>query len=236
MNRIQMPIVAAQGMWKRATMKLDPPATGPTSGTVPGRAGEPPLHLGVLGESTAAGCGVDRQENAFTGSLSRDLAERTGRPVEWQVVGQFGATTRRIRHKLLPQVGHDLTIAVLLSGGNDVMSGRSPGEWREDLTAIVDGLLERAGHVVVAGIPPFERFPSMPRTLGRFLSERSAALDEVSRQICAERPATQWVTMTEMPLPHFFASDGFHLSSAGYKRWAEVIADNILARVEQGRG
>jgi hypothetical protein len=54
--------------------------------------------------------------------------------------------------------------------------------------------MERADHVVVAGTPPFALFPSMPTTLGRYLSERAAALDDVSRQICAVRPCTTWFT------------------------------------------
>ena len=117
---------------------------------------------------------------------------------------------------------------MLLAGGNDVMSGRSLDQWRDDVSAIVDDLMERADHVVVAGIPPFALFPSMPTTLGRYLSERAAALDDVSRQICAVRPCTTWVTMTEVPPPDFFASDRFHLSAAGYQRWAQVVADHLL--------
>ncbi len=146
------------------------------------------------GESTAAGCGVDNHDDGFTGCLAREITARTQRPVQWQVVGQFGATARRIRYRLLPQLGEDLNVAVLLAGGNDVMSGRSPNQWRDDVSAIVDDLMERADHVVVAGIPPFALFPSMPTTLGRYLSERAAALDDVSRQICAVRPCTTWFT------------------------------------------
>jgi lysophospholipase L1-like esterase len=150
--------------------------------------------------------------------LAREINARTGRPVQWQVTGQFGATARRIRYRLLPQLDEDLDVAVLLAGGNDVMTRRSPDQWRDDLSAIVDGLTERADQVVVAGIPPFALFPSMSAALGRYLSERAAALDDVSRQICAARPGTTWVTMPGAPPPYFFASDRFHLSAAGYQR------------------
>jgi lysophospholipase L1-like esterase len=108
-----------------------------------------------------------------------------------------------------------------------VMGRRSPAEWRDDLTAVVDGLMARAGHVVVAGTPPFALFPAMPATLGRYLTERAAALDEVTRQICASRPGATWVTMPGVPEPDHFAADRFHLSAAGYGRWARVIADHL---------
>ena len=226
MDRLHRPVAAVQGMWLRSTLKFAPPATGPTHGTV-GTTSRPPLRLAVLGDSTAAGCGVHTHEEGFPGSLAREIAARTLRPVEWQVAGQFGATARRIRYRLLPQISEDLDAAVLLAGGNDVMTGRSPDEWRADLGAIADDLMERARHVVIAGVPPFALFPAIPPTLGRYLSERAAALDEVSRQVCAGRPCTKWVTMTEIPPPEYFAVDRFHLSAAGYRRWAQVIADHL---------
>jgi lysophospholipase L1-like esterase len=230
-NRLLLPVAAMQGKWMRATIRPAPPAAGPTSGTV-GATWGAPLRIAVVGESTAAGSGVDNHDEGFTGCLAREINAHTGRPVQWQVAGQFGATARRIRYRLLPQLDEDLDAAVLLAGGNDVMTRRSPDQWRDDLSAIVDDLTERAGRVVVAGIPPFALFPSMPATLGRYLSERAAALDDVSRQICAAHPGTTWVTMPGTPPPYFFASDRFHLSAAGYQRWSQVIADHLVPWAE----
>ena len=226
MRRLQLPIAAVQGMWLRSTIKLAPPAPGPTTGRA-GTGTRPALRIAVVGDSTAAGCGVNSHDEGFAGSLAREIATRTQRPVEWQVAGQFGATARRIRHRLLPEVTDDLDAAVLLAGGNDVMGRRTPDEWRDDLTAIVDGLMERADRVVVAGTPPFALFPAMPATLGRYLTERAAALDEVTRQICASRPCTTLVTVPGVPGPDFFAADRFHLSAVGYGQWARVIADHL---------
>jgi lysophospholipase L1-like esterase len=226
MRRFLLPVVAAQALWLRTTVTLAPPATGPSSGTV-GTTSRPPVRLAVLGESTAAGCGVTCHDEGFTGSLAREIAARTQGLVEWQVTGQFGATARRIRHRLLAQLGEEFDAAVLLAGANDAMSGRSPEDWRDDLSAIADDLMQRAHHVVIAGIPPFALFPAVPATLGRYLSERAAALDEVSRQVCAARPCTTWVTMTGVPRPDFFAADRFHPSTTGYREWALVIADHL---------
>jgi lysophospholipase L1-like esterase len=222
----EAPVAAVQGMWLRSTTRMAPPAGGPNAGTVDAGSGSP-LRVAVVGDSTAAGCGVDRHDEGFAASMARAVAARSRRPVHWQTVGQFGATARRVRYRLLAQLGEDLDVAVLLAGGNDVMSRRSPDQWREDLSAILDDLTVRARQVVIAGLPPFALFPSIPATLGRYLSQRAAVLDEVSQQICATRPGTTWVTMTETPPAHFFASDQFHLSAAGYRRWAEVVASHI---------
>jgi len=230
-NPLLLPVVAVQGMRVRAATEVLAPAAGPTSGTTGGDTSQPPLRVAVLGESTAAGCGADTNDNAFPGRLARELATRTGRSVQWQVVGQYGATARRIRYRLLPVIGGDqLKVAVLLAGVNDVLTRRAPKEWRDDLKAIVDGLSERAEHVVVAGVPPFDVFPSLPATLGRYLAERARALDEVSRQVCRERSLTTWIGSVDiLPTddPDFFASDRFHPSAYGYRRWAQAVADRI---------
>ncbi|UED86231.1 hypothetical protein K4G22_20215 [Streptomyces profundus] len=87
----------------------------------------------------------------------------------------------------------------------------------------------RAGQVIVPGIPPFRAFPSLPRTLGRYLDERARALDEVSRRICGERPGARWIDSEEL-LPigsDFFSRDGFHPSGSGYRRWAGSVAAKL---------
>lgn len=228
-----MLVAAAQGVWLRATVKPAPPAGGPDRGTTagcsPGESGEhgSPLNIVVLGDSTAAGCGVATHEDGFAGCLARSLAERTGRPVAWQAIGQFGATGTRIRHKLLPRVESGLDLVVLLAGANDVLGRRDPAIWAEDLDAILDGLADRTRHVAVVGIPPFALFPSIPTVLGRYLAGSAAALDETSRRICAIRPATRWIGATGEPGHGFFAADRFHPSHDGYRRWAQTVADDF---------
>ncbi|WP_051773297.1 SGNH/GDSL hydrolase family protein [Saccharothrix sp. NRRL B-16314] len=229
MNPLLMPIVAAQGIWVRKSIKLLPPAAGPTTGSAGDAATGLPVRIAVVGESTAAGCGVDAHDEGFPGSLARTIAERTDRPVTWEAIGQHGATARRIRYKLLPQLGEDLTVAVLLAGANDVLGRRTPAQWAEDLGAVVDELGKRAEHVVVVGIPPFKTFPSLPGTLRRYLSQCAGALDAASQRVCAERPGALWINSTDvMPIgPDFFSEDRFHPSAYGYLRWAQAVADHI---------
>lgn len=228
MNPFVLPIVAVQGLWIRATTEMLPPAAGSATGIAgdgPGR----PVRLAVVGESTAAGCGVASHGEGFTGCLARELAARAGRPAAWEAVGQHGATARRIRYRLLPRLGCGLDVVVLLAGVNDVLTRRAPGQWGDDLAAIVDDLAARAEHVVVTGIPPFAAFPALPRTLARYLARRAEALDEVSRQVCAGRARVMWISSADLFSvdPDFFARDRFHPSAPGYRRWAEVVAHRL---------
>lgn len=240
MNPLLLPIAAAQGRRVRSRTELLPPASGPTHGTTAAdEISGSPMRLGVLGESTAAGCGVNTHEEGFAGRLARELSGRTGRPVSWEVVGQHGATARRIRYRLMPQFGEDLDVAVLLAGVNDVLTRRRPDQWGEDLAAILEGLTTRARRVVVSGIPPFDDFPSIPTTLGRYLAARGEALDAVSRRTIDQFPRASWVDAREFaPIgPDFFARDRFHPSAVGYERWAQATAEHLArARVRDRPG
>jgi lysophospholipase L1-like esterase len=225
-NRFLLPVIAIQGMWLRSTITMASPAAGPTSG-IAGDASGPPLHIAVVGESTAAGCGVETHEDGFPGCLAREIAARTPRPVAWEVVGQFGATARRIRYRLLSRLGGNLDVAALLAGANDVLNRRSVEEWSDDLAAILDDLTDRAEHVAVVGIPPFAVVPSLPSALGRYLGERAGALDAVAQQLCAQDPRTTWISSITVPPPDFFAHDRFHPSASGYRLWANAVADKL---------
>lgn len=228
MNPAWLPVVAVQGLWLRSTLRLASAPGGGTSGTAGGPAG-PPLRLAVLGDSTAAGCGVTGDDEAFAAGFAREISARTRRPAHWEAVGQFGATARRIRFRLAPRLGDDLDIVVLLAGANDVMAGRGPARWRDDLTGILADLADRTHRVVVAGIPPFRRFPSIPARLAHYLSERADALDAVSREVCAQNPKrTTFISSPAgTPPPEFFSADRFHPSALGYRLWAQDIAAHV---------
>ncbi|MER7764207.1 SGNH/GDSL hydrolase family protein [Streptomyces sp. NPDC097619] len=238
MNALLMPLIALQGLWVKATTEVLPEAKGPRTGTVGTDALGTPLKVAVLGESTAAGCGVDHHDEGFPGSLARALSERHGAPVTWEVVGQHGATGRRVRHRLLPQLGRGYDLTVLLAGSNDVLSRRAPEEWGEDLAAILDELADRSTSVVVVGIPPFADFPSLPSALARYCAERAAATDRVSRSVCAERPQVTFMGSTDIMqiTPDFFARDGFHPSAFGYGRWAQAVSDHLRSGEPQPGG
>lgn len=228
MNPLLLPIVALQGRWVRSRIELLPEAPGPTDGIM-GDSDGSPLRLVVVGESTAAGCGADSHEEAFAGAFARALWRRRGRPVAWKVLGRHGATIRRVRHRMITELSGRADVAVLLIGVNDVLARTPLPRWRDDLAAVLDVLAARAERVVVAGIPPFESFPSLPRLLGQYLAERGRLLDGGARDVCAAWPGVAWVGMDDLGQAEagFFARDGFHPSPAGYGQWAEATAQRL---------
>lgn len=228
MSPLQAPVVLAQGLWVRLRTEVLPVANGATSGMVGDAMATEPWRIAVLGESTAAGCGVETHEEGFAGAFARALSRSSRRSVAWDVVGEHGATARRIRYRLLQRLPDGYDLAILLAGANDVLARRTATEWSQDLTAILDGLASRARHVVVMGTPPFTSFPSLPYPLSRYLAHRAAAIDKATEQVCAGRAHVDWISSTDDLVGQgFFARDGFHPSAHGYERWAEIAAEKL---------
>lgn len=215
-------LLAAQAVYVKRTTPRLPGAAGPADGVVEG-AGEP-FRLAVLGESTVDGVGAATHEEALTGCLARELA-KGGRAVRWQAVGRTGANARTVRAELAPLV-EPADLVVIALGVNDTIELRTAAGYRRDLLALVVDLRRRLGPaaIVLAGVPPMARFPSLPRPLRDVLAARSAALDAAAAAV-ARVPGVTHVPMAPGLLdPAAFAPDRFHPGPAGYARWAQTLA------------
>lgn len=241
-----LPLVAWQGQRVRRGSVVLPEAGGPHWGRREPAAADAAGRLSrlvVIGESTAAGVGVVTHEQGMAAVLAADMAEVTGRVVEWAAVGRSGATLRRIRHRLLPAIeavpgGGGYDVIVLLAGVNDVLTRRSSDEWADDLVAVVGALVDRLapeGRLVVSGTPAFADFPSLPWPLSAYLDELGCALDARSAQVCRADERVRWVPARDL-LPAagldrrpgdadgWYAADGFHPGEAAYAAWARHLA------------
>lgn len=219
-------VALGQGLWMRRRIEHLPPASGPFAGAT---GNGPGLRIAVLGESTAAGCGVRAHEEGFAGAVARRVAAEADAGVHWEVAGQHGATARRIRHRLMPRLSGDFDVVFVLAGANDVLSRRAPQDWAADMSAIVEHLGSVSRHVVVAGVPPFGMFPALPRTLAGYLAARGRMLDQETRRICARFDNVRFVeTDAGLIGDGFFARDGFHPSARGYERWAEEVSSGLV--------
>jgi lysophospholipase L1-like esterase len=222
-----LPALIGQGVDVIRTMPRLPAAEG-TRGAV--GAGDRTWRLGLLGESTAAGVGVDHNERGLAGHCAAQLAEATGSAVEWSVVARNGATARAVTKELLPTLAPQLDSAVVVLGVNDLMRGRSLRAWEGDARSLLRELRARLGPdavVVVSGLPPFGEFPFLEPPLRTVLARRAHALNEVLARVTAETGEHYVPVETELDEP-FFSSDRFHPSARGYSIWAGALVEPIV--------
>jgi lysophospholipase L1-like esterase len=216
------PVLLTQGLKVRRTVLRLPDADGLT-GEVSG-PGEP-LHLVVVGDSVAAGVGVDHHRETLTGELARLLAVTGGRAVRWEVIAKTGATAGEIAALVHDRPEVAAADVLLLSVGvNDTKNLHSDRRWRAELGDLLDGLRRTApnAHLIVLGLPPMEVFPSLPWPLSSILGARSRRVDSIARDMVAARPGVLRIEL-ELPTdPTLFARDGFHPSAVVHARLAEA--------------
>ena len=94
-----------------------PEADGAREGVV--GSGDAPLRVLVAGDSSAAGVGVARQEQAVVGHLVRALHGATGRPVAGALRARTGLTTRGVHALLVEAPPFAADVAVVISGVNE---------------------------------------------------------------------------------------------------------------------
>ncbi|GMA41020.1 SGNH/GDSL hydrolase family protein [Mobilicoccus caccae] len=240
------PVLLTQGSRTLARVPRLPEAGGPTTGVVgasaevgaqePGAAGVGDVvRLLVVGESTAVGVGVDTHEEGMAAALARRIHDDTGRPVRWTVIGRNGARLRTGRGRRLPDVVGEYDLAVVVLGVNDTLGLTSVGRWEREMIALLErtrACLRPGALVVLAGVPQLGAFPALPQPLRFVMGRHGRALDDVLAEI-----ASRHVDVTHVPTPELdddrdLATDGFHPSGRGYRRWADRLYDEAIhARV-----
>jgi lysophospholipase L1-like esterase len=223
------PVLIYQGHRLRRRIPRLPEAADP-AGTAAGAA--PVVRLAVFGDSTAAGVGATRHQDALAGRLGAAIAQRTGREVSWRAVARSGVTSRTARDLVpgLVEGSWRPDVVVVLIGVNDLKNMRRLRDWDHDIPALLAAIGETAGGVpvIVCGMAPVSRFPALPQPMRAVLAVRARAMDHTLHRVAAGRHVP---VDPQMIGSGFFAEDGFHPSSQGYRAWADALAGPVALAV-----
>lgn len=225
---IALPVYVWQGLGVRKRTRRMPPPHNP--GTLNFGNGDEPLRLLILGDSSAAGTGVNDIAKSMSGMLPRFLHERSGQPVSARIAGMNSATCAQIRDHVVPHIEpRDFNYIALNIGTNDAKNFHTGKQFCRDFGTLLYALTARfpAATIIWSGVIDLEDAPALPRPLARILGIRSRIIDRNGRVLCAERgalcPPPEW-----RAIPENFSSDGFHASEAGYHEWADAMASYIM--------
>jgi lysophospholipase L1-like esterase len=160
------------------------------------------------------------------------MTEQTGRKVEVTNPAVNGFTTLDLIAKELPLVNRlKPDLVTILIGVNDLVRGRSTGEYRASLATIYDevaGLRLPEGRVIAISIPNWSVVPAA-RLYGG--PERIRELTEMFNQLAREESTARgfkWIDITAPSVAGlgsagWISSDDLHPGDSQYAAWAEVI-------------
>ena len=214
----------------RRLTPLLPEAAGPRKGAA-GR-GAPVLQVLIAGDSSAAGVGVVRVQDAMAGLFPASLAARLDRPVSWRLIARTGLTASGLLALLRTELSDHapaFDVVVIVVGVNDVTARRPLGEWLSDLQALRELLaaLAPAAQIVWSGLPPMHRFPVLPNPLRAYLGARARQFDAALVRWVATDPAMRHLPIPALQGEELMASDGFHPGPQGHRLWGELLTQAV---------
>lgn len=225
---LSLPLLLPQGLWVKRTARRLPPATGPSHGVA--GAGQP-RRLLLMGDSIIAGVGVERLADALPGQFARALANQHGCQVQWQALGDNGANCGDLLKQLPALQSLQPADWILVSVGvNNVTQLTSARRWQVQLRQLLSALAEHSpqAEVLLAGVPPMQRFPGLPTPLRQVFGWRATRLDQIGQIQAATLPRVRHLATPLPEDPSAFASDGYHPNAAACRVWAETLAAATL--------
>lgn len=229
-------VLTMEARWARKTIGpiLETPPPDPTGWYGRGRPG-PAIKMAVLGDSSAAGYGVDRVEETPGALLASGLAAHADRRVHLRDVAVVGARTSDLDDQIERVLPTSPDVVVILIGANDVTHVVPPAVSVRHLAESVRRLREAGVAVVVGTCPDLGTIkPIAPplKQVARTWSRRLAA----GQTIAVLEEGGRTVSLGSILGPEFaatpallFGPDQFHPSAEGYRRLASVLLPSMLA-------
>ncbi len=227
------PLLVAQALATRVRMPRLPEAEGARDGEV-GRG--PLLRLLILGDSSAVGVGVARQQDALAGHLTRALAKQCAARVRWELLARSGVSSKACLKMLQNEYRGGADIAVVVLGVNDVVEQVPSREAVHARQSIANRLRNAHGvaHVVFAPLPPVGRFPGLPQPLRWVAGSDARRHDRAVADWADSRDDVSHVAI-DLPLNRgVMAADGFHPGEPVYRVCGVALAEHIAHQVWPG--
>lgn len=221
------PVLLHQGRAVRRTALRLPEPAGPRQGV----AGEGGLRLRLLvvGDSSAAGVGLQHQSQALALPLAQLLSRRLEGAVAWQLLAESGLDTRGAQALVARSDPSTADVLVTVLGVNDVTSQQAARGFVSESARLWTQVRQRTGArwAVVCGLPPMELLTAMPQPLRWYLGRYAAGLDTALRGWAAGE-GLGFCSLRWAADPSLLAPDGFHPGAALYPLWAQRLADLVV--------
>ncbi|GAA3999508.1 SGNH/GDSL hydrolase family protein [Allokutzneria multivorans] len=218
-----------------------PTGEGPLAPEDPA-VGEPPVLFAMIGDSIAAGLGVETAAELPAVLLAKALAEESELPVQLTTHAVSGSTSRDLEGQVDLALRQPPDLALVIIGGNDVTT-QIPITTSAALLEKHVGRLRAAGAAVVAGTcPDLGAVRPIPQPLRSLVRSWSLLLAKTQHR-AIERAGGVPVPLADLLSPEFltrpaelFSADRFHPSAAGYLISVEVLLPALCSAIGVWQG
>ncbi|TSB17877.1 SGNH/GDSL hydrolase family protein [Streptomyces benahoarensis] len=198
----------------------------------------PPLRLGFLGDSTAAGQGVRRARETPGALLASGLAALSELPVDLRNVALPGAQSDDLERQVGLLLANDAPVpdaCVIIIGANDVTHRMPPARSVRLLSDAVRRLRAAGSEVVVGTCPDMGTIEPVYQPL-RWVARRLSRQLAAAQTIGVVENGGRTVSLGDLLGPEFearprelFGPDNYHPSAEGYATAAMAVLPTLCA-------
>lgn len=223
------PVLLYQGKQARRTTPRLPEAGGSPSGQY--GEGTPARRVLVIGESTAAGVGVETHDQGLASQLARQIHERTGQTIAWHTFGVNGILLEALIRELETAELPEADVVLLSMGVNDTTGFTPRFRFHRQLRELRQLLASRySGPILLLSVPPMHLFTALPSPLRYVMGWRARQLDNLYIRLTRQHPKDfHYLNYPVVTDPELLASDGYHPGQKGYRYIAEALADKAIS-------
>jgi lysophospholipase L1-like esterase len=208
-----------------------PPSDEASYGFCPGE----PIRLAVLGDSSAAGLGVEQGDETPGARIACGLAAVSERPVDLVNVALVGARSSDLDRQVTLALAQRPDVAMIMVGANDVTHRVAITAAVAELDAAVRRLRAAGCEVVVGTCPDLGTIKPIAQPL-RYLARRWSRQLAAAQTIVVVQAGGRTVSLGDLIGPEFsaaphemFSPDRFHPSAAGYASAAMAVLPSVCA-------
>ena len=188
------------------------------------------LSLLILGDSAAAGVGVNVQDDALLGSILKELSSEFS--IQFYLHATTGFTTDQVIQSIQTLETQHFDVIITSVGVNDITKFTSPQAWIAKQKQLYQILKHKFSPqlTIASGVPPMDQFPALPNPLAWLFGQYAKAMNLELGQFVAQQKQMEWI---EYDLKKFLtlnlamAKDGFHPSKEIYQYWGKQVAEKI---------
>ncbi|OTG61972.1 lipase [Acinetobacter sp. ANC 3903] len=211
---------------KKNTLRLPEP-----EGSRQGMVGNgKPLSILILGDSAAAGVGVEIQDDALLGAVLNQLQD--GYEISYQLEATTGHTSGQVIQTVKNMSAQHFDVVITSVGVNDITKLTQPKDWIQKQQQLYAEINRKfmPELVIASGVPPMNLFPALPNPLAWLFGQYAKGMNKNLAKFVQQQANMQWI---EYDLERFktlnleMAADGFHPSKEIYALWGKQVADKV---------
>jgi lysophospholipase L1-like esterase len=191
------------------------------------------VSLVLLGDSGAAGFGVETPEQTTGAVTALGLSRAVGRPVRLTSLAAVGAQSGDLQGQIDRIDEPWPELALIIIGANDVTHRVPPGRSVALLTSAIKRLQQHGVQVVVGTCPDLGTVRPIPHPL-RFVARRWSRSLAAAQMVATAEAGARAIALADLLGAEFdahpdtmFGPDRFHPSSEGYRALAEALVPSL---------